>query len=357
MIQLVAGLLLLIASLFVALAGVTQIGAALTGWRHPPQGAFATVNGTRMHFVHVPVSGDATLPPLVFIHGASGNLLDPMNSLRSRFEGKAEMLFPDRPGHGWSERGAGNEDPFGQAATIAALMKAQGLGKSVIVGHSFGGAVALAFALNHPDLTAGLVLVSPASHPWPGGDTSWYYELTSKPVIGPIFANTFAFPAGRLRMPRSIGCVFSPNPVPDGYVRDAAISLVLRPHNFINNARDVKGLFDHVSKAQPRYGEIAVPLVVISGDRDTVVYEHIHTGGLERDLPGAKAVWVRNLGHKPDYVAPDLVAAAIGHVAGAPAELFGDPDIVAQQVEARLAGQDFGPYAACKDGDPNPVIR
>ena len=87
------------------LAGVTRAGSWLIERRNPPVGAFADVNGARIHFVHVPAPADADLPPIVFIHGASANLRDQMVPLRPLLEGRAEMLFFDRPGLGWSERG------------------------------------------------------------------------------------------------------------------------------------------------------------------------------------------------------------------------------------------------------------
>ena len=58
--------------------------------------------------------------------------------------------------------------------------------------------------------------------------------------------------------------------------------------------------------------------------RDTVVYEEIHSLGLARDIPGAELVWVNNLGHKPDWIAPDLVVAAIEKLGGMPTRPSGD---------------------------------
>ena len=140
------------------------------------------------------------------------------------------MLFFDRPGFGWSERGPGNnETPSAQANTIAALMDRLGIKKAIIVGHSFGGAVTTAFGREHPDKTLGLVFVSPGTHPWPGGATSWYYDLTTIPVIGWLFSETLTYPAGTLQMADATTCVFSPNKVPDDYVAAASIPLVLRP--------------------------------------------------------------------------------------------------------------------------------
>lgn len=126
--------------------------------------------------------------------------------------------------------------------------------------------------------------------------------------------------------------------MPEGYIDDASIPLVLRPSAFRANARDVAQLYDYVRAAAPAYREIKAPAVVISGDRDKVVYATIHSVGLERDIPGAELVWVRNLGHKPDWIAPDLVAGAIAKVAGTPIDL----QVMAKTVEGRIADDAQG---------------
>ena len=141
-------------------------------------------------------------------------------------------------------------------------------------------------------------------------------------------------------------CVFSPNAAPDDYVGKAEIPLVLRPSAFRANARDVQELFGFVSAEQERYSDIKAPTVVISGDRDTVVFEEVHSLGLARDIPGAELVWIRNLGHKPDWIAPDLVAAAIEKLAGKPCDL----QALARSVEARIASDAFG-TGSCADPD------
>lgn len=350
--NLVYALVAFLLALLLILAGATRVGAWLIERRHPPVGSFATVNGTRVHHVHVPAGAGADLPPLVFVHGASGNLLDQMLPFRPLLEGRAEMLFVDRPGHGWSGRGpAVNDTPAGQAETIAALMDAYGIEKAIVVGHSFAGAVLGAFGVLRPERVAGLVFLAPASHPWPGGETSWYYDLSETPVIGRLFTETLAWPGGVMRLDAATACVFAPNAVPENYAQDAAIRLVLRPAAFRANARDVAGLFDFVEKLAPRYGEITAPTVVITGNRDTVVYEEIHSAGLARDIPGAELLWVENLGHKPDWIAAGLAVAAIEKLAGKDRDL----QAMARDLETRIAGDAFGPIEACADGPPAPA--
>ncbi len=343
-----AALAFLMALVF-GLVGVTRVGTWLIERRNPSIGEFADIDGTRIHYVHVQAPANADLPPIVFIHGASANLKDQMLPLRPLLEGRAEMLFFDRPGFGWSQRGPGNnETPSAQANTIAALMDSLGMKKAIIVGHSFGGAVTTAFGREHSDKTLGLVFLSPATHPWPGGATSWYYDLTTIPVVGWLFSETLTYPAGTLQMADATTCVFAPNKVPDNYVAAASIPLVLRPSAFRANATDVAGLYRYALGAAPHYAEIKAPTVVISGDRDKVVFAKIHSVGLVRDISGAELVWVHNLGHKPDWIAPDLVVGAIEKVAGRDVDL----QAMAMTVEARIAGDAHGAGGCADIRDP-----
>ncbi|MEW5716925.1 alpha/beta hydrolase, partial [Pseudomonas sp. SB113] len=139
-------------------------------------------------------------------------------------------------------------------------------------------------------------------------------------------------------MDAAVKCVFAPNHVPENYSQQTQIPLVLRPSAFRANAIDVNGLYDYATANSPRYHEIKAPTVVISGDHDTIIYARIHSIGLERDIPGAELVWVHNLGHKSDWVAPDLVVAAIEKVSGKPRDLAR----LAGDVEARIANDAEG---------------
>ena len=86
------------------------------------------------------------------------------------------------------------------------------------------------------------------------------------------------------------------------------IPLVLRPAAFRANAEDVAGLYEYTCSASPRYGEIRSPTIIITGDGDTVVLEDIHSKGLARDIAGSELVWIKDLGHKPEYVVPEIAA-------------------------------------------------
>lgn len=283
---------------------------------------FAQVNGNRMHYVHVPAGTGADLPPIVFIHGASGNLQDPMVAFLPLLKGRAELLFMDRPGHGWSNTGSDDANRIDrQAATIAGLMDHVGIKSAIIVGHSFGGSVTASLALAHPEKTKGLVFLSAATHPWPGCGIAAYYTVASKPIIGRIFAETLAFPAGSLRVNQGSQSVFFPNLMPKNYTKDASIQLVLRPSSFRANAIQVKSLCAYNALAAARYPSIKVPSVIITGNEDEVVLEDVHSKGLARDIAGSELVWVDGMGHKPDYVATQLSIEAIEKLSGVTRDL------------------------------------
>ncbi|TCV60824.1 pimeloyl-ACP methyl ester carboxylesterase [Neorhizobium sp. R1-B] len=323
-----------------ALIGIVASAFGFTAWKakvieaqFPNAGELIDVGGFRMNSLHIPGPSGADLPAIVFIHGASGNLRDQEIAFRKALEGRAEMLFIDRPGHGYSERGGPENDfPDGQAAAIARLMEKRGIQSAIIAGHSFGGAIAASFALFHPEKTTGLLLLAPATHPWPGS-IDWYYNLTARPILGRLFSHLLALPAGLALMETATRSVFHPNPRPETYLNDGAPALVLRPRNFRHNAIDVANLNAYVTRISQRYREIVAPTVIITGDTDAIVAEEIHSRGLARDIKGSELVWIRHLGHKPDYVVTDVVVAAIEKLAGLPRDL----QAAAHLAEARIA--------------------
>ena len=329
-------ILVLLAAIFFAGFVFTSFKARGISEHYPPLGTFSEANGIRMHAVHIPAGENADLPRLIFIHGASGNLRDQYEAFAAKLEGRAEMLFIDRPGHGWSERdGEDYDTPDGQARAIAETMKNYGIERGIMIGHSYGGAVIASFALAHPEMTDGLLFLSPATHPWPGG-VAWYNDLVSVPVIGQFVANTLILPAGLQMVKPGVACVFAPNPVPDGYIEKTGAEMVLRPKEFRANARELTRLNAYLREVAPRYTEIKAPTVIITGDSDDVVAPEIHSEGLKKEIDGSELVTVRNLGHKPDYIANDLAVAAIEKLGG----LVRDLQALAENVSQRIAGDD-----------------
>jgi pimeloyl-ACP methyl ester carboxylesterase len=307
------GLLLV---LMAVLAAGSIVGARRIAQAYPPAGRFVEVGGARLHVVDIdertqPSDDD---PPVVLLHGASGNLEDMRLALADRLKQRHRIILLDRPGHGWSEREADDASPARQAAMIAEALERLDVGRAVVVAHSFAGSVATALALEDPGRVAGLVLVAPVLYPWSTG-IAWYYSLASTPIVGPLFAHTFAVPVGSLLMRPVAAAVFAPQEAPADYVERTGIALVLRPENFLANARDVAGLHAFVTRQAPRYATIKAPTVIITGDRDTVVSPDIHARALAAKLPRSKLIVLEGVGHMPHHVAPDQIVSAIDEIA------------------------------------------
>ena len=150
------------------------------------------------------------------------------------------VILVDRPGHGWSDRPGGSADasPARQAALIHQALERIGVTRAIVVGHSWSGALATAYALAYPRDVAGLVLLAPVTHPWPGG-VGWYNPLLTTPVIGPLFAHTLALPLGKLLVGPGVKAVFAPQEPPEDYRKRAAAEMMLRPSELIANAEDL----------------------------------------------------------------------------------------------------------------------
>jgi pimeloyl-ACP methyl ester carboxylesterase len=307
-------LIILILALFGAAVAFSFIETARIERQFPPIGEFAGIGDIRLHYVDLPAD-DPDAPVIVFIHGASGNLRDPLTAFRAELIGRYRLIFVDRPGHGYSTRGASNiSAPVAQAEVIHQLLGKIGISRAVIVGHSWGAAVASAYAVRFQAATAGLLLLAPATHPWPGG-VDWYYGVATAPIIGTIFRYTLVMPIGLMQMPGALDSVFAPTPVPATYAASAGTTLVLRPDEFLANAEDVGELKANVIAMSPRYKEITAPAIIIAGAEDTVVRNDLHADALAREIRGAELVTLEKTGHMPQFSAPAVVLAAIERLA------------------------------------------
>jgi pimeloyl-ACP methyl ester carboxylesterase len=86
---------------------------------------------------------------------------------------------------------------------------------------------------------------------------------------------------------------------------------VRAPREFLANAWDLVTLKAAVSEQAPRYGEIKVPTVVISGEVDKTVSTNRHSRPFTAAVPGAKLIVLPGVGHMVQNAVPDLVISEI----------------------------------------------
>lgn len=296
---------------------VAQVSAKQASAPAPLDGGrFVDVRGGRLHVVVLEPHGKASGATLLLLHGASSNLKDMQESIGRRLARRHRVILVDRPGHGRSDRLGGREmsSPAKQADAIAEALDRLSVGRTVVVAHSWSGALALNLALDHPAHVSGLALLAPATHPW-RGEVAWYNSLAATPVLGAAFAVTLLGPIGAARFEDGLKSTFAPHDPPPNYVAVTDAKLLLRPSEFTANAEDITDLKSFVAAQAPRYGAIRVPTVIVTADKDDVVSPEVHSRPLHRQIRGSKLVVLKDAGHTVQWNATARVVREIEAVA------------------------------------------
>ncbi len=277
---------------------------------YPPEGQFLMVGDTRVHYVTM---GEG--PDLVLIHGSSGMTRDMTYRLAPALADRYRVIVFDRPGLGYSDPVSPNGTSISdQAAVLLDATRQLGAEKPLIAGHSYGGAVALAWAVNHPENISGLIPLSAASHPWDTGLTP-YYQVISHPVIGPIVIPLITAFAGKDLIQDQLEAVFAPFPVPEGYAAHFGPEMTVRRGAMRANALQRRNLLAEVIDLSPKYTEITVPVEILHGANDTAVGLGIHSAPLHDKIDGSVLTVLPGQGHMITHTATDDVIAAIDRVA------------------------------------------
>jgi len=294
----------------VVLALITQAGVLVLERLYPAQGKRIEVSGAALNVVELGPA-DAAGPPVLLLHGASSNLEAMRRPLGDLLAKHHRVLLIDRPGHGWSPRdNEMDSTPAIQARMIEEGLEKLGTGPVIVVVHSLAGALGARMALDYPERVAGLVMLAPVTHPWFGG-VGWYNKAVTTPVIGPLLAYTITLPLGLLFADHSARHVFLPQAIPEDFVKETATPLLLRPREFLANARDLVTLKLAVAEQAPRYAAIRTPVTIIAGDIDRTVSASIHARPFAAAVPNAKLIVLPGVGHMIQNAVPELVVAEV----------------------------------------------
>lgn len=281
----------------------------------PPIGQFVEVDGRRVHYLQA-----GSGPDLVLLHGASGNLREFTFGFLDAVTDRYRVTVFDRPGMGytdikpeldraWTDQG---ESPQSQASLLARAAAQIGVERPIVLGHSYGGAVAMAWGLDHDP--SALVIVSGATQPWEGG-LGPLYAVNGSRLGGTVVVPLISAFATQGVIKDAVASVFRPQEPPPGYLDHIGAPLTLRLESFRANARQVNSLKPHVTAMSARYGDIRIPVEIVHGTADDVVPIDIHSEKLVRQIEGANLTRLPGIGHMPQQVAQDDVVAAIDRVA------------------------------------------
>jgi pimeloyl-ACP methyl ester carboxylesterase len=307
----VSALLLLVVAAILLVAGyhayVTWSVARRARRLVPPPGKFIAVDGNRIHYVE---RGKGR--PILFIHGMGGTQFHLTWPLFARLEKDFRLIAIDRPGSGYSTRARGGPvTPGEQAAFIAKLIDE----KPLVVGHSLGGAISLALALDFPDRISGLALISPLTR---------YVDRVSPEFAGLdirslfirwLVAYTVSTPNAIKYGPQTLDFVFGPQKPPENYAVAGGALSALRPSHFYAASTDFVAVAGTMKTQETRYGELKLPVGVFFGTADRVVNFEKNGAWLEGRIAGLDLEVLEGVGHMPHYADGDRAEAFIRRMA------------------------------------------
>ena len=278
---------------------------------HPQaRSEFVNVEGSKLHFV---IRGSGR--PVVLLHGNPGSCQD-WATLYGPLAERYQAFAFDRPGHGHSDRPIHNGDVTVevQARLLYAALDQLRVERPILVGHSWGGALALAYALSYPRDVAGLVLLAPAVYEGDDG-VSFLSKLPAWPVIGDVVNLLFTPLIGAWLVRTDLQKAFSPDAVPKHYLRHTLAEWTV-PKKVKWYSVDDALLNESLAKLSPRYGELKVPTAILTGDSDLIVPAQENSHPLHEALPNSTLTVIPATGHQIPFTRPQAVIDAIDFVAG-----------------------------------------
>ncbi|HEY1449308.1 MAG TPA: alpha/beta hydrolase [Solirubrobacteraceae bacterium] len=274
-----------------------------------PRGSFIAVDGLRIHYIEHPGSGT----PVVLIHGLPGTAED-FNEVTPLLAGHRTIAI-DRPGFGYSSGGYVKFDR--QVEVLDAALHQLHVVRPVLVGHSYGGTISLAFAERHPSEVRGLVLVDAAAAGTRVGSfenlQAHFVKFLQLPVIHQIAGATFGQLLDTVIVDSTDDKAFHPLPAAPAH-RHRVLAINMTKGNleaYGGSELEANGVFHRID---PLLSSIDVPAVVIQGTEDELV-KPIYGRKLAATLPHARLEMVPG-GHMAPYTHPYAIAAAVLSLAG-----------------------------------------
>ena len=294
-----------------ASAAYVQRRSARAERAHPPLGRFITIDGVSLHYLD---EGDG--PPLVLLHGLGSMVEDfVLSGLVREASKRYRVIAIDRPGYGHSERP--RRFRFGaaaQAGLVRKALQALDVHRPIVLGHSWGTLVAVALALDYPEVPRSLVLASGLYFPSARLDAP-LMGAPGLPLIGDLLSRTLSPLAGRALWPGFLRLIFGPAPVPPAFAAAFPAWLALRPGQLRAVGEDALATLGATLRAARRYRELNLPVVMVAGERDRYVSTRAHSARLHRLLPSSRLLLSPHAGHMVHHADLPLVLSAVDSAA------------------------------------------
>lgn len=277
----------------------------------PASGKFVEFGRHRIHYVE-----QGRGRPILFIHGLGGQLRHFSGTIFSQLDGDFRLIALDRPGSGYSARPSDFTGSLrDQAELVSGFIETLGLQKPLVVGHSLGGAVALTLALEHPEAISGLVLLSPLTHLEDELRPEFRSLYVRSPLLRHLLAQTVWVPTSLKYAPQTLAFVFGPQQPTKDYGTEGGGLAGLRPSHIYATSADLVAIERDLGATEARYEEIALPVGVLVGTADRVIDYRLNGQSLAGRIGNLELELVEGLGHMPQFIEPERVAALIRRTA------------------------------------------
>ncbi|WP_164661938.1 alpha/beta fold hydrolase [Tropicibacter sp. Alg240-R139] len=240
----------------------------------PQTGEIIPVRGGSIHYVEM---GNPRKQTLVMIHGLSGQLQHFTYALAQDLAQDHHIIALDRPGCGYSTR---DNDALAelpeQARMIGEFLDKKGIKDPVLVGHSLGGAISLAIALQRPREVAALALICPLTHPMDSAAPAFKPLEIRSPRVRRWIGNTLAVPVGKRNAAETLQIVFAPESCPEDFLDKAGGALGLRPQAFVTASADLVWAEQSIRDQASQYPHLRTPGGILFGAEDPIVAAEGH---------------------------------------------------------------------------------
>jgi len=266
---------------------------------------YVTVEKLRMRYVE---SGRG--PAVVMIHGNAGSIEDFKFGAIETLSSNYRVMAVERPGHGKTDRPNGKTvDVEYQARLLHQELSSLSVARPVLVGHSWGAALALSYALQYPTEVSALILVAPAAYP-DAGEGRFLQTMSKPPVIGDVPLMLGRSFLGRHILKGILRRAFSPQPLPEKYFRLVASSWLGRKQ-LKAYLDDESSLNASLRKLSKRYSEISIPVVILTGDHDQIVSPRENAYRLKDSIANSQLIELKDTGHEIPQTHPESISSAL----------------------------------------------
>jgi pimeloyl-ACP methyl ester carboxylesterase len=269
---------------------------------------FVSVGGLRLRYIE-----RGTGSTVVLIHGNAGSVEDFEFGVFDMLVADYHVIAVDRPGHGRSERpraeGATVES---QARLLHETLTSIGVTRPVLVGHSWGAAMALCYALQYPGDLSGLILLAPAAYP-DRGESRWLQAMTKPPFIGDVALVAGKSILGKHVLRAGLQRAFYPQAIPHGYFEMVAASWLGRKQ-LRAYLEDELNLNASLNTFSTRYSEIDAPVVIVTGDKDQIVSPKDNAYRLKAVIANSQLIALKDTGHEIPQTHPESIYQALNQI-------------------------------------------